>query len=165
MSENEKRVPVRVPGPQERDPPPSSSAHRMGEIDQKFKDFSRMLARFPQRPQGDVSKGRRQYADLFDSGREYRVVVEVPSIPKDQLGVTVTGCSIRVDRMTHAEIDESAQKQEYHGRVCSTILRTTLLSDQVDAERAEATLNNGILEVRIPKMVPTGASKHKILAL
>lgn len=165
LSEDEKRVPVRVPGPQEGGTPLSSSTHRISEIDQRFKDLSRMLTRFPQkRPHGDVSKVRRQYADLFDSGREYRVVIEVPSVPKDQLGVTVTDYSIRVDRMTHAEIDESAQKQEYRGRVLSTILPTTPLAEQVVAERAEAILNNGILEVRIPKRFPTTASKHKILA-
>jgi HSP20 family protein len=46
---------------------------------------------------------------------------------------------------------------------CSRILRSVTLPEEVMADKAEASLNNGVLEVRLPKKTPTKISKHRVL--
>jgi HSP20 family molecular chaperone IbpA len=172
LSDNDKRVPIRVPGPDERDPPPSSTQSHINDLDQKFKDLSRLFKtpvqlaedRFPSKgTPRNLSRVRHDYVDLFDQGSDYRVLVELPAARKDELWITLTSRSIKVDLALHPMTIDEGQRQEYQGRVSSTVLRPTPLPEEVVPEKAEAFLNNGILEVRMPKRVPTRASKHRIL--
>ncbi len=173
MSENEKRVPVKVHGAEESGPPSSSSTSHIAERDQKFKGLSRLFARAPaqfagarfpsKRMGGDPSSYWRQYADLFDSGKDYRVVVEVPGVPKDQIYIGVTDKDIKIERVSEPVILEGTEGSVLEGGANSRIMRKVTFSEEVVANSAEATLNNGVLEVRIPKKTPTEGSKHKVL--
>ena len=171
MSESEKRVPVKVPGTQGGTAPSSSTGH-IEDLDHKLKDLSRRLVEAPARfASGRLSPSRtsdglpdtwRQHADLYDLCEEFRILVEVPGIPKNELYIAVTDRDIRIERERSAvgeEESESPNQREPY----SKILRRVQFPGEVMADRAEATLNNGVLEVRIPKKTPTAQPKHRIL--
>ena len=114
------------------------------------------------RRMSDQPESWRSYADLFDSGGEYRVLVEVPGIAGEQLEIIVTGTSVRIERQASA-VMEGKDGLVRSQTACSRILRSVTLPEEVMADKAEASLNNGVLEVRLPKKTPTKISKHRVL--
>lgn len=115
----------------------------------------RWLAPFPE--------VRRPYADLVDSGKDYRVMAEVPGIPKDKLDVTVSEREIRIEGEAKTDIHEDREGFVRRERSYSKISRLVSFPEPVVADKAEATLNNGVLEVRVPKQRPTRVARHKVV--
>jgi HSP20 family molecular chaperone IbpA len=143
-------------------------------MDRMFKDFEsrfdRLLAPFP--AGGWFGHGRRRwmelpdvrlpYADLIDSGKEYRVVAEVPGIPKDKLDITVTDREIKIEGEAKTDLHEEKEGFVRQERGYSRISRRLAFPEPVVAEKAEAILNNGVLEVKVPKKAPTTFARRKI---
>jgi len=101
--------------------------------------------------------------DLIDTGREYRVCAEVPGIPKDKVDVIITKDSIEISGKSEAEKVEEDRGFIIKERGYSEIFRKLSFPEEVIPENAEATLKNGILEVRIPKKKPTPEEeKYKV---
>lgn len=132
--------------------------------------FERLLAPFP--AGGWLGQGRRRwlqmpeirlpYADLIDSGNEYRVVAEVPGIPKEKLDITVTDRDVKIEGESETEMHEDKEGYLRRERGYSKIQRTVAFPEPVVADKAEASLSNGVLELRVPKKTPTKLTKHKV---
>lgn len=101
-------------------------------------------------------------ADLIDSGHEYRVVAEVPGIPKEKLDITVTERSVRIEGEAKTDIKEEKEGYVRRERGYSKVSRSLTFPEPVVSDKAEATLSNGVLEVRVPKKTPTKMTRHKI---
>lgn len=167
MTGEEKRVPVKVsrtPGEED------SRAGASGDVDGADESLENELGRLESAAAagpGLATKHRpsyvaemwRVYTDLFDTGEEYRVLIEVPAIQKEGLNVTVSTKEIRVLVGGRSGIPADAGYGQAR-RTDSKILRTVVLPEEVMAARAEANLNNGVLEVKVPKRSPTDGSKH-----
>ncbi|HDS17012.1 MAG TPA: Hsp20/alpha crystallin family protein [Proteobacteria bacterium] len=91
--------------------------------------------------------------DLFDSGDEYLMIVEVPGVEKDQLELSV--CADKVVIKGWREDSAAFTRAEVLclERVRGRFERVILLSDAVDAEGVKASLKNGVLTVRLPKKI------------
>ncbi|GEM_PF-7067061 len=111
----------------------------------------------------DASDSWRRYADLFDSGEEYRVLVEIPGVPKEELEVSLTDRNLWIEAATRTSSPAEKGTFVLSGGVGTKILRCVTFPEVVMAERANASLNNGVLEVRVPKKTPTAAAKHRTL--
>jgi len=78
-------------------------------------------------------------------------------VQADMPGVSKDGLSIQADRNSlviegNAVIDVPAAMEAIHAEVQATRYRRSFaLSGELDAERIEATLKNGVLTLRIPK--------------
>ncbi len=142
-------------------------------MDRMFRDFEsrfdRLLAPFP--AGGLFGPGRRlwgvpdvrlPYADLIDSGKEYRVMAEVPGIPKDKLDITVTDREIKIEGEAKTDLHEEKEGFVRQERGYSRISRRLAFPEPVVAEKAEASLNNGVLEVKVPKKEPTTFARRKV---
>jgi len=143
-------------------------------MDRMFGDlesrFERLLAPFP--AGGWFAPGRRRwlempdvrlpYTDLIDSGKEYRVLAEVPGIPKEKLDITVTDREIKIEGEAKTDLHEEKEGFVRQERGYSRISRRLALPEPVVAEKAVATLNNGLLEVKVPKRAPTTFTRRKI---
>lgn len=144
----------------------------MGEMDKMFEDFARRFESLfspftsswpvPRRRWLELPEIRRAYADLIDAGKEYRVLAEVPGIPKENLDVTVTPREIKIEGVVKTDIQEEKEGFLRRERGYSKVMRVLAFLEDVIPDKAEATLNNGVLDVRIPKKTPTEVSKHKV---
>ncbi len=143
------------------------------EIDMAFDDFARRFestfAPFPRiwfaprrRMLHELSQVRYPYADLIDSGDEYRVLAEVPGIPKENLDITLTDREIRIEGEAKTDIKEEKEGFIRRERGYSRVSRCLTFPEQVMADRADANLTNGVLEVRVQKKTPTRVTKHKV---
>ena len=173
MADIDKRIPVRVseaPGKASASGPPK---RHMDELDHKFKDYLGRLGgaqvslsgpRTPSKHRSIQPQERwRQYTDLFDSGSDYRVLIEVPGIPKEEIDISVSNTEARIELGKETAFYEENAGPVGRRETRSRILRSIRFPEEAMAEKAEATLNNGILEVRVPKRIPTGFSAHRIV--
>jgi HSP20 family protein len=143
------------------------------EIDRAMTDFSRRLDSsfmypfsfnwsLPRWRSFMLPETRRAYADLIDSGNEYRVHAEVPGIPKEKLNIAVTPREIVIEGEAETKIDENKEGFVRRERSHSKIERSIAFPEEVIPEKAEATVKDGILEVKVPKKLPTETKVHKV---
>jgi len=93
--------------------------------------------------------------DVTDTGKAYRVVAEVPGIPKDKLEITVRGTSVEI-RGEYATDTETKEEHYLHReRTYSGYYRALELPEAVVAGEAKAKVDNGVLELELPKQNPT----------
>lgn len=119
----------------------------------------------------NLFSGRSSWMPEWISEREYPAVnvmatdkdvivqAELPGVPMDKVDLTITGnvLTLRAECLGEPAVPEEAyQRRE---RTAGTCARTIRLPERVSGERAEASLVNGVLEVRIPKSPETQPRK------
>lgn len=147
----------------------------MVEMDRMFRDFQRQMREsfspvsdfigtMPRPKWLEAPDVRRPYTDLVDTGNEYKVVTEVPGIPKDKLDITVTPDGISIKGEAKSDIQEDEKKVGFvrRERSYTKVQRNISFPEEVLSDKAEATLNNGLVEITVPKKAPTEGKSHKV---
>jgi HSP20 family protein len=90
--------------------------------------------------------------DILDKDRELVLRAQIPGVEKEDLHVTMTDTAVTIEGSMHHE--EKAEKGNYFRRECTwgTFARSVALPCDVDSAKAKATLQNGMLELHLPKM-------------
>jgi HSP20 family protein len=105
------------------------------------------------RPDGSVLRPAR--TDVADTGTAYRIVAEIPGIPKEQLDIRVRGTTVEI-RGEHAEEKATDGTTLVHRERSSRgYYRLLELPEAVVAGDAKAKLENGLLDLELPKQHPT----------
>jgi len=103
--------------------------------------------------------------DLIDDGDHYSVHAELPGFTKDNVDVQIDsdGMSLRAKK----ETDKEEKKKNYlhRERVYSAFERSVSFPEEVDPGKAEGKMNNGVLELKIPKKEPKPETKPRKLEL
>lgn len=91
--------------------------------------------------------------DVHEDGNAYVVEAEVPGVRKEEIDVTIDGAVVTLkaevkqqDRQT--EGNRVLRTERYYGAVA----RSFQLPQEVDAGKAEARYDNGILRLTLPKL-------------
>ncbi len=100
--------------------------------------------------------------DLVDTGKEYKVIAEVPGVLKNDLEVNITENTISICGETKTETKDQDEGYIRHERSYSTLCRNITFPEEVNPDKAEATLKDGILEVKVSKKTPTTGKGKKI---
>ena len=103
--------------------------------------------RWPDLPEINAPK-----VDVIDRDKEIVVKAEMPGVDKKDVDVSMTDNNVTIKGSTSHE--EKEEKGNYYRCEISrgSFSRTVSLPANVDAEKAKATFNNGILELVIPKV-------------
>jgi HSP20 family protein len=131
-------------------------------MDRAFDNFRRDLERsFASFPSISTSLPSIKSAscDIIDEGDKYLVKLEMPGVKKDEINLNVSDNSIEISAQ-HKE-EEEEKKKNYLRKERSEIsyYRTLPLPEKVLSDKTEAKLTDGILNVTIPKAVPTPKPK------
>jgi HSP20 family protein len=88
--------------------------------------------------------------NLYDSGGQLKLIAEVPGISKEELNIRIQGNYLELSgtRKTDGPKGYKAHRVE---RGTSSFTRSFTLPVEVDAERVEAVLKEGILTLVLPK--------------
>ena len=100
--------------------------------------------------------------DLIDTGDKYKIVAEVPGVLKENIDINITEKSINICGETITETEEENEGYLRRERGYSTICRDMQFPEEVNPDKAEATLKNGILEVKVSKKKSTKIKGRKI---
>ena len=101
-------------------------------------------------------------ADVTDTGKGYKVVAELPGVKKDQVEIRVRGpyVEIRTEQQEESEKKEAGYLR--HERTYQGFYRALELPESVVAAEAKAKLENGVLELELPKEHPSVSDEVKV---
>ena len=176
MSETKsKRKTAKREKPEERNYPivtysPEQYARDMERV---FSDFERRMERalpgfggggflLPRWRMFELPEVRRPFTDLIDSGSEFVIRAEVPGIPKDKLNIEVKPREVRIEGRAESDINEKKEGYVHRERTYSSVRRDIALPEEVVPEKADATVKDGVLEIRLTKKIPSEAKTHKL---
>jgi HSP20 family protein len=92
--------------------------------------------------------------DVTDTGAAYRIVAEIPGIPKENLDITVRGSQVEIRAEQSKETDTKRPEFVHRERTYAGYYRALELPEAVVGKDAKASLTNGLLELELPKEHP-----------
>jgi len=100
--------------------------------------------------------------DVLNAETEVVVKADVPGVKKEDLQVTATETELTISGESKEELDE--KKDQYHRveRRWGRFSRTIDLPAEVKPAEVKAKLDNGILEVHLPKLEPPAPASHSV---
>jgi HSP20 family protein len=143
-----------------------SAAERTSEVDRWYRDRRAGLwdvvadAPFVAGEFGFGSPIRAARTDVSDTGTAFKIVAEVPGIPKEKIEIRVRGATVEI-RGEHATDEKSAGEFVHRERRFAGYYRALELPEPVVAAEAKATVENGVLELDLPKLHP-GPSNDEV---
>ncbi len=137
-----------------------------GEMDRWFDDARREFERAWTSWPGALStslarfEGPRAPAiDVRDDGAELVVTAELPGVSKEDLEIRATADGLEIKAEAQGAREERDDGYVYRERSYAGFYRNLSLPANVAPEKVVATLENGVLEIRLPKQEPTPAPK------
>jgi HSP20 family protein len=103
--------------------------------------------------------------DVTDTGTSYKVIVEIPGIPKEQLDVRVRGTSVEIRGESASSKDEKGAEFVHRERTYAGYYRSLELPEPVVGSEAKARVENGLLELELPKQHPTPSESEVKVAV
>ncbi len=100
--------------------------------------------------------------DIEDQGKAYHLTVDLPGFKKEEVQVELTDDSVAINAK-HMQVEEEKTKNYVrHERAAQTYYRKIQLPESIRSDDANANLNNGILEITLPKKTPKETKKLTI---
>jgi HSP20 family protein len=100
--------------------------------------------------------------DIIDTGKEFVVHADMPGIPKENISINVTTSKLEIMGENRRQVDETEKDYITKERQYTQFYRATPLPSAVIPDKTQASVNNGVLEVHLPKKNPTDRKKHKV---
>ncbi len=88
--------------------------------------------------------------NLLENGDTFEVQAEVPGISKDDLNIKIQGNYLEISGKRSLDIPDG-YKVHRNERGTTTFFRSFTLRDDIDSEKVEAALKDGILYLTLPK--------------
>ncbi len=140
------------------------------------RDFNRMMDRFQrefegfwgQPPKVHYERFMRPFktmmpsVDVEDRGKDFRLTVDLPGFSKENVDVEVVEDAVTIQAKQTKAVEETQKNFIRHERAAQTYYRRVPLPEAVLSDEAKANLNNGILEIVLPKKAPKETKKLQI---
>jgi HSP20 family protein len=101
-------------------------------------------------------------ADIFEESNDLVVKADMPGVKKEDVNVSLSddAITIRGERKKEEKVD----RKDYYRveRSYGSFTRSFRLPADVQADKAEAKFDQGVLEIRIPKMEEARAKTKKV---
>jgi HSP20 family protein len=130
-------------------------------------ELSRLWAPFstgratPSRPTAQLAVfGPRM--DMFEKDGQLVIKMDLPGVKKDDVQVELDNGDLVIQGETRSESEVRDQHYYRIERSIGRFYRRVPLPFEVDPDRVEATLSDGVLEVRVPKPADTESSAKRI---
>ena len=101
-------------------------------------------------------------ADVADRGEELVVSVDLPGFSQDDIDLRVDRQSVTISAEYETEETDDAAQFHRQERQRESVRRQISLPEEVEAQDATASYNNGVLTVTLPKLDPESTSGYQI---
>ncbi|GIX30879.1 MAG: heat-shock protein Hsp20 [Porticoccaceae bacterium] len=88
--------------------------------------------------------------DIWEDAEQITLVADLPGVAKERLNIQLDGDALTIEGQVALDTPEGMEAL-YADVRATRYRRAFTLSGELDAERIEAELRNGVLKVRIPK--------------
>ena len=89
--------------------------------------------------------------DVFETGDEIVVKASLPGVKPEDIDISVHGDVLTIKGESKEETEEKAQNWYRHERRYGAAMRQISLPGEVSAEKAQATFEDGVLRLTLPK--------------
>jgi len=92
--------------------------------------------------------------DIADNGNAFEITATMPGVKPDDVQITVQGDTLSIRGETNTEHERKGQQNENwiaHERQSGAFYRSVSLPAPVDADKAQAHFEHGILHLTLPK--------------
>ncbi len=129
-----------------------------GDFDRFFNDF---LTPFVQATGSAVDS---YPANLYETDKSFVLELAVPGISKDDIDISIEGRHLTVKGSYKEESKKDDEDRQYHVRSFQKgeFTRTVTLPNQVDVDNIKANIENGVLNLDIPKAKEAQARKINV---
>jgi HSP20 family protein len=101
--------------------------------------------------------------DLIDNGDHYMLHVELPGFTKENVNVQINKDSLTIKAEKKQETEKKNKNYLHRERAYSAFQRGVAFPQEVDPQKAEGSMKDGVLELKIPKREPKPEEKiHRI---
>jgi HSP20 family protein len=97
--------------------------------------------------------------DVEDRGKDFRLTVDLPGFDKKDVNIEVSDDSVMIHAKKTMSEEEKNKNYIRRERAAQTFYRRIELPEKVMSDDAQASLNNGLLEVVLPKKEPKETKK------
>ncbi len=97
--------------------------------------------------------------DVQEDDKAYRVSADLPGVKKEDIEITVEGGQVTIQAETRREQSREDRKQLHTERYYGKTYRSFTLPQEVDSAKCEASYDNGVLSLVLPKK-NDGASRR-----
>lgn len=111
--------------------------------------FDRFFGRRREEP--TASPGWSPQADLTETDEAYTIRLDVPGVTKDNINVNLQGNSLTISGERSGDWSAEGEERVRVERVFGTFNRTFTLPEAVDHENIEASYDDGVLTITVPK--------------
>lgn len=136
---------------------PKNRSQENKEIDLEIKN------QFPQTKDEEWLEGEGQLMiDVYQTPTEIVIKSAVAGVKPEDLDISVVGDMVTIKG--RRELDENIKSEDYFYQECywGSFSRSVILPVEIDSDRVSATLKNGILTIRLPKLDKNRVKKIKI---
>lgn len=132
-------------------------------IDRIARDFEDFLD-LPKRRGQAMWRSAMPYADVEDRGKDFFLTVDLPGFKKEEVNVEVTNDYVIIQATKHMATEEEEKKKQYirKERAAESYYRKIMLPQEIESDQAHANLNDGVLQVTLPKKTPAETKKLAI---
>jgi HSP20 family protein len=102
--------------------------------------------------------------DIEDRGKDFLLTVDLPGFKKEDVNVEVTNEYVTIQTQKREAKEEEDKKRNFirKERAFETYYRRVTLPQEVNSNEAQANLNDGILQITLPKKEPMEKKKLTI---
>jgi len=133
-----------------------------------FEEMERMLSDMRTGfvlPGNDIYRregARMPMVDLREEDERFLVQAELPGMAKEDVAIETDGDVLRITARKEQEIEEKKEGYIRRERGSMSFHRQMRLPENVDRDKIKAKMENGVLEVSLPKMSAEAEKKNKI---
>ncbi|MEA2053121.1 MAG: Hsp20/alpha crystallin family protein [Euryarchaeota archaeon] len=102
------------------------------------------------------------FVDVIDKADKVVVAADIPGVEKEDLSVNISGDRLEVSAERKKEAEEKKEGYIRRERTYTSYYRAIPLPAEVDADMADATFENGVLEITMPKVKAIEKKKIEI---
>lgn len=103
--------------------------------------------------------------DFIDEGDHYNIHAELPGFTRENVDVQINNDGMTIRAKKETEKEDKKKNYLHRERAYSAFERSVSFPEEVDPAKAEGKMNNGILELKIPKKEPRPEAKSRKLEL
>jgi HSP20 family protein len=130
--------------------------------DSFFTPFTNPLRSFGMPRSMDLIETRIPLCDIIDKGDRYIISLEVPGIQKDKIEVKATEEYITVSGLEENRTEKEEENYVLKERAYRSFSRKIPFPENIISAKVDATVENGILKIEVPKQKPKSIEETKI---
>jgi len=98
-----------------------------------------------------LSVGEWPRVDIEENGNEYSIKADLPGMDKKDVSISIENGTLKIEGEKKTEQKREKDRYYHLERSYGKFCRSFALPEEVDTEKISAAMNNGVLELTLPK--------------